>query len=95
MNDLHKAITLKSHTHTHTHTTTTTTTTTATTTTTTITTATNFRVYAQKVEKKKKTKRVGVLVDEYLTFKAHIESVKWKLAKASGILAKIKALCFN
>ena len=34
------------------------------------------------------TKQVGVLVDEYLTFKAHIESVKWKLAKASGILAK-------
>ena len=52
MNDLHKAITLKSHTHTHTHTTTTTTATT--TTTTTITTATNYRVYAQKVEKKRK-----------------------------------------
>ena len=50
----------------------------------------NFRLIGQKNREKTCTKYLGVLLDEYLLFKDHINTLKQKLNRANGILAKLK-----
>ena len=50
----------------------------------------NFRLIGQKNWEKTCTKYLGVLLDEYLLFKDHINTLKQKLNRANGILAKLK-----
>ena len=48
----------------------------------------NFHLSGQKIRKKTCTKYLGVLIDEHLLFKDHI-NLKQKLNRANGILAKL------
>ena len=50
----------------------------------------NFRLIGQKNREKTCTKYLGVLLDEYLLFKDHINTLKQKLNRANGILAKLR-----
>ena len=50
----------------------------------------NFRLIGQKNREKTCTKYLGVLLDEYLLFKDHINTLKQKLNRANGILTKLK-----
>ena len=36
----------------------------------------NFQISGQKIKTKKQTEYLGIIMDEYLFFKTHIESVK-------------------
>ena len=38
----------------------------------------------------KKTKYLGIILDENLSFKYHIENLRFKLNRANGLLAKIR-----
>ena len=44
----------------------------------------------QKIRQKTCTKYLGVLIDEHLLFKDHINFLKQKLNRANGILAKLR-----
>ena len=48
----------------------------------------NFCLSGQKIRQKTCTKYLGVLIDEHLLFKDHINFLKQKLNRANGILAK-------
>ena len=48
----------------------------------------NFRLSGQKIRQKTCTKYLGVLLYEHLLFKDHIDTLKQKLNRANGILAK-------
>ena len=50
----------------------------------------NFRLSGQKIRQKSCTKCLGVLIDEHLLFKDHINFLKQKLNRANGILAKLR-----
>ena len=50
----------------------------------------NFRLSGQKIRQKTCTKYLGVLLDEHLLFKDHINTLKEKLNRANGILAKLR-----
>ena len=50
----------------------------------------NFRLNGQKIRQKTCTKYLGVLLDEHLLFKDHINTLKQKLIRANGILAKLR-----
>ena len=50
----------------------------------------NFRLNGQKIRQKTCTKYLGVLLDEHLLFKDHINTLKQKLKRANGILAKLR-----
>ena len=50
----------------------------------------NFRLSGQKIRQKTCTKYLGVLIDEHLLFKDHINFLKQKLNRANGILAKLR-----
>ena len=50
----------------------------------------NFRLSGQKIRRKSCTKCLGVLIDEHLLFKDHINFLKQKLNRANGILAKLR-----
>ena len=50
-------------------------------------------ISGQKINIMKKTKYLGMVMDEYLTFKNHMDNVKLKLNRANCLLAKLKALC--
>ena len=49
----------------------------------------NFRFSGQKVNMKE-AKYLGMIRDEHLTFKNHMDTVKLKLNRANGLLAKLK-----
>ena len=49
----------------------------------------NFRLSGQKIRQKACTKYLGVLLDEHLLFKDHVNILKQKLSRANGILAKL------
>ena len=49
----------------------------------------NFRLSGQKIRQKTCTKYLGVLIDEHLLFKDHINFLK-QLNRANGILAKLR-----
>ena len=50
----------------------------------------NFHLSSQKVRQKTCTKYLGVLLDEHLLFKDHINILKQKLNRANGIPAKLR-----
>ena len=50
----------------------------------------NFRLSGQKIRQKTYTKYLGVLLDEHLFFKDLINTLKQKLNRTNGILAKLR-----
>ena len=40
--------------------------------------------------KRRQTKYLGLIIDEHLSFKTHIESVKQKITQAAGLLAELR-----
>ena len=50
----------------------------------------NFRITGQKVNIMKEKKYLGMIMDEHLTFKNHMDTVKLKLNRANGLLAKLR-----
>ena len=50
----------------------------------------NFRLSGQKIEPKHHTKYLGVILDEHLSFNEHMNTLKQKLNRANGILAKLR-----
>ena len=50
----------------------------------------NFRISGQKINIMKETKYLGMIMDEHLTFKIHMGTMKLKLIKANGLLAKLR-----
>ena len=53
----------------------------------------NFCLSGQKIRRKTCTKYLGVLLDEHLLFKDHINTLKQKLNRANGVLAKLRHQC--
>ena len=49
----------------------------------------NFQISGQKVNMKE-TKYLGMIINEHLTFKNHMDTVKLKLNRANGLLAKLR-----
>ena len=50
----------------------------------------NFRLSGQKIEPKCCTKYLGVIIDEHLSFNEYMNTLKQKLNRANGILAKLR-----
>ena len=50
----------------------------------------SFWISGQKIKTKTQAKYLGVILDEHLNFKKQIDTVKQKLARAPGVLAKIR-----
>ena len=50
----------------------------------------NFRISGQKINIMKETKYLGMIMDEHLNFKNHMDTVKLKLNRANGLLAKLR-----
>ena len=50
----------------------------------------NFRICGQKIKFLNKTKHLGIILDEHLTFKSHLENLKFKLNRGNGLLSKIR-----
>ena len=50
----------------------------------------NFRLSEQKIEPKHHTKYLGVILDEHLSFKEHMNTFKQKVNRANGMLAKLR-----
>ena len=50
----------------------------------------NFRISGQKINIICKTKYLGLILDEHLTFKYHLENLKLKLNRANCFLSKIR-----
>ena len=50
----------------------------------------NFRLTGQEIEPKLLTKALGVILDEYLSFNEYMNTLKQKLNRANGILAKLR-----
>ena len=50
----------------------------------------NFRISEQKVNIMTETKYLGMITDEHLTFKNHMDTLKLKLNRANGLLATLR-----
>ena len=50
----------------------------------------NFRISGQKIIFMKETEYLGMIKDEHLTLKNHMDTVKLKLNRAIGLLAKLR-----
>ena len=50
----------------------------------------NFRLSGQKIEPKHCTKYLGVIIDEHLSFNEYMNTLKQKLNRANGFLAKLR-----
>ena len=50
----------------------------------------NFRISAQKINIVKEAKYLGLKLDQHLTFKQHMHTIKVKLNRANILLAKIR-----
>ena len=50
----------------------------------------NFRISGQKLTPSKTIKYLGIVIDDQLSFKSHINEVSLKLCRANGMLAKIR-----
>ena len=50
----------------------------------------NFRISGQKIHIMKETKYLGMVIDEHLTFKNDVDTVKLKLNRANSLLAKLR-----
>ena len=50
----------------------------------------NFRISGQKIKMLSKTKYLGLFLDENLSFKYHLDTIKLKLNRANCLLSKIR-----
>ena len=50
----------------------------------------NFRVSGQKINIVKEAKWLGLRLDQHLKFKQYMHTIKLKLNRANGLLAKIR-----
>ena len=50
----------------------------------------HFLLSGQKIEPKHHTKYLGVILDEHLSFNEHMNTLKQKLNRANGMLAKLR-----
>ena len=50
----------------------------------------NFRVSGQKINIVKEAKYLGLKLDQHLTLKQHMHTIKLKLDRANSLLAKIR-----
>ena len=50
----------------------------------------NFRVSGQKINIVKEAKYLGLKLDQHLTFKQHMHTIKIKLDRANSLLAKTR-----
>ena len=50
----------------------------------------NFRLSGQKTDPKRCTKYLGVIIDEHLSFNEYMNTLKQKLNRTNGILAKLR-----
>ena len=50
----------------------------------------NIALIGQKTEPKRRTKYLGVITDEHLSFNEYMNTLKQKLNRANGILAKLR-----
>ena len=50
----------------------------------------DFRIRGQKIEPKSCTKYLGVIIDEHLSFNEYMNTLKQKINRANGILAKLR-----
>ena len=50
----------------------------------------NFRISGQKINITCETKYLGLILDEHLTFKYHLENLKLRLNRANCLLLKIR-----
>ena len=50
----------------------------------------NFRISGQKINMISQTKYLGLILDEHLTFKYHLQNLKLKLNRANCLLSKIR-----
>ena len=55
----------------------------------------NFRISGQKINIMKETTYLGMIMDEHLTFKNHMDTVKLKLNRANEFLAKLSHYYVN
>ena len=49
----------------------------------------NFRISGQKINIVREAKYLGLKLDQHLTFKQHMHTIKLKLNRANSLLAKI------
>ena len=50
----------------------------------------NIQISGQKIKIMKETKYLGIIMDEHLTFKNYMDTVKLKLSITNGLLAKLR-----
>ena len=50
----------------------------------------NFRISGQKINEVKKTKYLGIYLDEHLTWNFQLIQIKTKLSRSCGLLAKLR-----
>ena len=50
----------------------------------------NFQISGQKVNIMKETNYLGMIMEEHLTFKNHMDTVKLQLNRANGLLSKLR-----
>ena len=50
----------------------------------------NFRISRQKISIVREAKYFGLILDEHLTFKKHMETIKLELNIANGFPAKVR-----
>ena len=50
----------------------------------------NIRIIEQKIEPKRCTKYLGIIIDEHLSFNEYMNTLKQTLNRANGILAKLR-----
>ena len=50
----------------------------------------NFRISGQKINEVKKTKYLGIYLDEHLTWNFQLNQIKTKLSRICGLLAKLR-----
>ena len=50
----------------------------------------NFRISGQKINEVKKTKYLGIYLEEHLTWNFQLNQIKTKLSRSCGLLAKLR-----
>ena len=50
----------------------------------------NFRISGQKINEVKKTKHLGIYLDEHLTWNFQLNQIKTKLSRSCGLLGKLR-----
>ena len=50
----------------------------------------NFRISGQKIKVSKEVKYLGIILEEHLKWKKHLQTIQQKLSRANGMLSKIR-----